>query len=470
MVGKLALLFLLFRLLVSPAQAQPSIDVAINKAALDYPKEIQFKLSAHSPSPIDTVYLLYGTDVRSCSTQAGRQGIEITPGGFQSIEWVWDLINHSEIIPPGASVWWQWEIHNQAGESLLTEKQTLAIEDPDYEWKTLQRGNLSVDWIKGDNQFGKFLIDTAERSLERLARKAGVRPEKKIRLIIYPDGETFHKSVPNLPDWAGGVAFAEYGSVVIIIPAGSTTWGSQVIPHELAHLVTDEQTYNCMGVSKPTWLAEGLSVFAEGPQSHRDVNRLKQAIQEGKAPSLRSLSAGFIGDDTLAALNYILSGYAVNYMIETYGAEKLGALLAELRSGQTIDRGLQQVYGFDTDGLDREWRLALGYPPPTAEAGTVAAALASTAIPTLALWTPPVAPPTATSAPSPTLAPTPIPTSSSTPHPSAGSATGALPSQTAAPVAPARAPLTSGRCLTGAGGIFLLAALTGYWSYQRRRR
>jgi hypothetical protein len=467
MVGKFALILLLIGLLASPAQAQPGITIAVNNAVLEYPQEIQFRLTARSLSPIDAVYLLYGTNARSCSQQFGRQAVALAPAGLQSVEWAWDLVEHSDIVPPGAKVWWQWEIHNQAGEVFVSEKQTLPIEDPNFKWRTLQSGDLTVDWIIGDDRFGKFLIETAQRSLDRLAQKAGVRPEGNLRLIVYPDAKTFHESIPGLPDWAGGVAFAEYGSVIMIIPAGSTTWGSSVIPHELAHLVTDEQTHNCLGVSMPTWLSEGLSVFAEGEQSQRDVKRLEQALQDEKAPSLRSLSAGFIGDETLAALNYILSGYAVNYLIETYGADKLSAMLGELRSGQTIDQSMEQVYGFNVDSLDREWRAALGH--PLAEAGAAAPPLVSTVIPTLALWTPPFRPATSTPTASPTppaaLAPTfthtPQPETSSPPTPPA-TPTANLPARTVA------LPVLAG-CLAAASLIGVLTALAAYWLLKVRQ-
>ena len=41
----------------------------------------------------------------------------------------------------------------------------------------------------------------------------------------------------------------------------------------------------------------------------------------------------------------------------------MGVLLDTFRSGSTADAALQQVYGLDQEGLEREWRRYIGAPP-----------------------------------------------------------------------------------------------------------
>jgi hypothetical protein len=44
------------------------------------------------------------------------------------------------------------------------------------------------------------------------------------------------------------------------------------------------------------------------------------------------------------------------------------SLLTSLRDGKTVDEALQQVYGFNVEGLEDEWRQAVGAPPRTISA------------------------------------------------------------------------------------------------------
>lgn len=388
---------------LSPALAQFTLQVQSNEATLDYPQAVTFQLIVSNQDLIEQAYLIYGTSARTCTPGIGRQTIDLEPGRYQTLEWTWDLYQ-SNNLPPGAEIWWQWELHNTSGVISRTDKRTLVVEDPNYKWYQVSKADLSIYWTAGKESFGSALLEIASRSLERLEKNAGVRPEGNIRLTIYPDTQTLLEAALNLPGWAGGVAFPEYGSVLIAIPAGSTTWASHVIPHELAHLVTEAQIFNCMGIRMPTWLSEGLSVYAEGDAPRRDLSTMKEAFTKDEVPDLRSLAYGFSGDPEEANLSYIQSGQVVAYLIDAYGAEKMAALLDSLQYGKPIDRALSEVYGFDTDGLDAAWRTVQGYPKKETGDFAVQTTPVNTPIPTLALWTPEYQPPTSTN--TPTMSPT----------------------------------------------------------------
>ena len=61
---------------------------------------------------------------------------------------------------------------------------------------------------------------------------------------------------------------------------------------------------------------------------------------------------------------YRKSESVVTHLIEEYGAEKFRELLWEFGHGMSIDDALLETYGFDQDGLEREWGRASGYVPP----------------------------------------------------------------------------------------------------------
>jgi hypothetical protein len=64
-----------------------------------------------------------------------------------------------------------------------------------------------------------------------------------------------------------------------------------------------------------------------------------------------------------AYLSYSQSYSITKFLIETYGQKKMTALLVSLRDGNTIDDALMQTYGFNIEGLEDEWRQAIGAQP-----------------------------------------------------------------------------------------------------------
>jgi hypothetical protein len=51
------------------------------------------------------------------------------------------------------------------------------------------------------------------------------------------------------------------------------------------------------------------------------------------------------------------------YLLAGYGQKKMQTLLLTLAEGRGYDEALQQVYGFNVDGLEQRWREAIGAPP-----------------------------------------------------------------------------------------------------------
>jgi len=79
--------------------------------------------------------------------------------------------------------------------------------------------------------------------------------------------------------------------------------------------------------------------------------------------TVRSLSSGFSEVADKANLSYTQSYSLTKFLLETYGQEKMTALLLSLRDGLAIDSALLQAYGFDIDGLEDAWRQAIDARP-----------------------------------------------------------------------------------------------------------
>jgi hypothetical protein len=126
-------------------------------------------------------------------------------------------------------------------------------------------------------------------------------------------------------------------------------------------------TFSCLG-DVPTWLNEGLAVYSEGELDTYSQQQLEDAIRNDTLLTIRSLSGGFSEIADKALLSYSQSYSIVKFLIETYGQDKMTALLISLRDGNTIDDALIQTYGFDIEGLEDAWRQAIGAKPQTVSA------------------------------------------------------------------------------------------------------
>jgi hypothetical protein len=392
----LLLICLSFPVGVVRGARQTSYSVTKNYIQPDFPYYLTFHLAAISSDSIERVTLLTGTNGHACQPSQARQSLDFTPG--RHVDLTWDLdFRQSGLLPPGAEVWWQWIVTTSGGSTDTTPKKTYVVEDQRFNWKELEKSGITLQWLMGDQAFGAALLDISLKSLLRLEKDMGISPMESIWITIYPSAADLQEAAHAF-EWTGGVAFSNYNSVMIGIGPNQLDWAREVIPHELSHQVVDALVFNCHGVNTPTWLGEGLAVFAENRPAQHYTDLVLEALQKDYLPNLSSLSAGFSAYSDSASLSYAQSSLVTSFMIKKYGAQKMGALLNGLHSGETIDEALKEVYDLDTDGLDAEWRASLGFALQATTTLVPQEANSSTPVPTLALATSPVKPRTSPSA------------------------------------------------------------------------
>lgn len=418
-------LFLIATLLFgffSPFFSQGTITVKNDRVEFLIPHEIVFSLSAASDKPINKVTLLYRSNAQSCQENWARQALEVKASPTIDLDWTWDL-NLSQSLPPGAEISWQWKIEDSSGQTLLTSTQTAVVEDTQHDWKSLSQKNVTVYWTEGSQSFGQQLLDLAVVSLNRIEAKTGLATQKPVRVTVYPSTEALKEAILGEADWIGGVAFPEYGVSILAITPGEYSWSREVIPHELAHVVTMQYMDACMGTNTPTWFIEGLAVFLEGAKDQTGLQYMNNALRKDAITPLNRLNSGFSADSYEALINYTQSGDVIRFMVDTYGVETMTAMLTSLHNGEIFSEALMTNYGVDVNGLDSAWRVSLGYaalnmtdPEPTQQGGKPI----RTAVPTLSLYTANVQTPTPTVENTPTSLPptsTPVPVPTQTPQP-----------------------------------------------------
>ena len=371
----LTLALLLPSALPALAAGAATAQVSDDRPRLNFPESITFQARFESETPITGLTLEYGSDQLTCGEVIAVAFPQFDPGTSVQASWTWEM-RQSGSLPPGATIWWRWRVTEQSGAETLTERQTVTWLDSLHAWQTISGGNVNLHWYQNERSFAEDLHTTAIAALTRLQQDLGVPAESPVDLYIYANQSDMQEAILYEPGWSGGVAFAEHDIILLGITPADIEWGKDSIAHELAHVLVGHLTFTCLG-GLPTWLAEGLAVYAEGELDAASARQLEQAIAEDTLLSVRSLSGGFSEVPSRAYLSYSQSYSLVKFLIETYGRDSMTDLLLALRDGHPIDPALQAVYGFDIEGLEDAWRTAINARPRV-----VGAAPTPTALPT----------------------------------------------------------------------------------------
>ncbi len=352
----LAIVVCLLLVLLSPGlvQARGGLAILDSSAEADFPSRLNFNLSAESDVNITDIRLCYSVDRISYAEVTSEVYIEFVPAATVDVSWTLEMVKIGG-LPPGSSLEYWWLVENASGEKVETAPARVQFDDIRYSWDTLTEGRVTMYWYEGGESFVQELMAAAQQALARLAEDTGAELEKPIRLYIYASVQDLHGAMIYPHEWTGGAAFTRYGTIVIGISPVNLYWGERAIAHEMAHLVIHQMILNPYS-GLPTWLDEGLAMYAQGVLTPEYTAYINQAIAEDSLLSVRSLSSPFSAYTEAAILGYAQSYSLVEFLISSYGQGKMLELLNTFSQGSSYDAALDQAYGFDTDGLDTLWR------------------------------------------------------------------------------------------------------------------
>ena len=354
--GIFTLVTCLFLALLSPGlvQAQGELSILESSAEVEFPFTLQFSLSATSRVNITDVRLYYRVDRESFAQVTSEAYVEFVPDTAIDVQWDWDM-RKTGGLPPGASLEYWWTIADISGERLATQPVRLWFEDNRYPWQSLTEYEVTIYWYEGEPGFAGEIMSAAQQALARLSDDTGAHLEKPVRIYIYAGTGDLQGAMIFPREWSGGVAYSRYGIIAIGVDPANLAWGKRAIAHELSHLVIHQMTLNPYS-DLPTWLNEGLAMYAEGEPESGLGAYLGRATAEGMLFTVRSLASPFSAIGGQATLGYAQSYSLVEFLISEYGQGKMLELLTTFRQGNSYDGALLEVYGFDMDGLNTLWR------------------------------------------------------------------------------------------------------------------
>lgn len=349
-------------LILSPmtALAEDGIAVRDSSAQVFFPQSLTFNLEVESGAPIASARLSITARATSCAQATRIAQPDFAPAPRVRTSWTLDM-RKSGGLPPGTELEYFWLIEDAAGNKLSTAPQVVKFEDDRRQWHSLTSGKLTLLWYQGNESFAQELLSSALEASDRLAQDTGARLNQTVRIYIYASSDDLRGATVYSQEWIGGQAYPEYGIIALGIEPERLSWGKEAIAHELAHLMVYQITFNCYG-DLPTWLDEGLAMYAMGGLGSQYRSALEKAITADALFSVRTLSSSFPASGDAALLSYAQSYSLVDSLIREYGKDKMLQLLDAFRGGSTYDAALIKVYGFDQDLLGAEWRESLGLP------------------------------------------------------------------------------------------------------------
>ena len=355
----LLVLGLVLLAMVSPlVLAQEGITVTADAYEYSFSEQIVFRLMAESSSEINDITLLYRIGSAPVTNSARP---EFSPAKQVGAEYIWRLQRGE--IPPGSDIEYSWRIKDAVGNALETELVTFTYMDDRFTWESLAEGKVVLYWYDADQTFGRELLNSAVESLARLEENVGVELEKPVKIVVYQSKADMQEALTSQ-----GAVYEEQiitlGVVVapdIVLLLGTQQDVEVTIAHELTHVVVGLAIENPYA-DIPAWLNEGLAMYNEGELRSGNAQALKKGIRENRLLSVRSLTAP-TGNPAEVNLFYGEVHSVVDYLLTTYGKEKVSQLLEVFKEGSLADDALMRVYGFDQDELDAKWRESIGAPP-----------------------------------------------------------------------------------------------------------
>jgi hypothetical protein len=386
----------------TPARANSEIEVVEQRAESDFPNGVKFFIEARSPDEIDDIRVFFKK--LGQSSRSAYRAVEFQPGTQVRGESRILSGRSGEYIPPGTRIEYSFQVSDKGGRVLRTEDQVFVYLDNRFEWETASDGLITVYYYGNEDQ-ARMMLETAQEALERMGPILGIDPEEPLHIVTYSnyshmsDALPFRSQATSEQLITQGTAFTE--ERVLLVHGGEGNFLGTT-SHEFVHLLVADAAGRAL-TKVPTWLNEGLAEYGNIDTSDEYRPYLNQAIANGRVRPLWH-QITFSGTPLEIITAYGQGESVVEFMISTYGGEKMAELISALKRSFDIDASLEEVYGFDQYGLDSRWRQHMGMeilpPPENRQAPQQATAT-----------TPP------TLAPTPTRTPTSVPQSPATPTP-----------------------------------------------------
>jgi|TARA_B100000315_G_scaffold122149_1_gene112043 hypothetical protein len=324
---------------------------------IEFPDRIVLTLEAESAADVVEIQLFY----RFASQDATIYGYPKTAETSGVLTAEFDIVTGgATFIPAGVEIEYHYVFRNVDGSRFETERYHVEYLDPQYDWQRLDAGPVVVLWHDRPRSSVEAAAELVTDRVSRIASVLGSRPDHKMKAVIVNNRSEAQRSFPLISQAAsdsslyGGFA---YGQFDVFVLSGLDADG---MIHELTHLFVDEAIDSPLA-KIPAWLGEGIAMYFENGTGGRDTEVANAAARRSLIP-LHSMGT-VPGKPSEVRQFYAQAWSVVDFMIESFGDERMSLLLRSIDGGQTIGEATQTAYGLSIDQLDAAWRSQISGRP-----------------------------------------------------------------------------------------------------------
>jgi hypothetical protein len=349
---------------VAPARAD-GIDVVSQSVQNKFPQGLQFNLFVTAGGDITDARLHYRLGAEPVEAQVKGT---CTPGRSSNCTASVGNTPASYLVP-GANLTYFWELRDSAGGTLRTPDTTAQYMDDRFQWQSTTQGKITAYYHSGSEQGIAAILQAGNDAVNRMSALLQTNIDFQIKLWLYDNARELASAASPNSQATGGVLEGQVVAADTALAARDSDT-LDTVRHELTHVVVGRASRGFI-VPVPTWVNEGLAVFAQNALSPGWQQALDLAIRRNRPLPIESLSDSTRSNADFS-LFYAESGSLVRFLVETYGDAKFGQFFAAL-GRDTLNGALKSVYGFDQFGLEDAWRRSVGLPPASIPAAPTTA-------------------------------------------------------------------------------------------------
>ncbi|MBZ0237022.1 MAG: tetratricopeptide repeat protein [Deltaproteobacteria bacterium] len=202
----------------------------------------------------------------------------------------------------------------------------------------------------------RYLEPVLERAFADMVKRYGFTPKTPVVLELYQESDHYSVRTVGLPNLGAlGVCFGQV--ITAMSPSnGDINWG-MVLWHELAHVFAIQASNQRV----PRWYTEGLSEYETliaDPSWRRENDAdVYGALLEGTLPSVATINYEFVQPDPQKVMvAYYLSSVMIEYIVQTYGFEKIVTGLKLFGQGKETPEVIEKITGRTVPQFDADFR------------------------------------------------------------------------------------------------------------------
>ena len=235
---------------------------------------------------------------------------------------------------------------------------------------TTSDGRFLIRYMGRDKALLPYLVRVLQATDKALSEDFNYRPKGRVLVEIYPEIKYLAAVSPLTEldiETSGTIALCKYNRLMFTSPRALVRgygW-RDTVAHEFVHYYVTKVSENTV----PIWLHEGIAKFQESrwrtaPGEKLDPPQedlLARSLEANKLVTFKQMhpSMAKLPSQQAASLAFAEVHTVIDFLYDHSGYGGINNLLKALKRGLSMNKSLTTVYGFDLDGLWKNWLKAM---------------------------------------------------------------------------------------------------------------